>query len=572
METDGKVYVRIPLTADTRAVADFSYTFDKRYADYWEAVFQKVGGIQAEYFSAVATRGETYLIVAVTPGDYNVLVLAGVSETGRRNGKKILLASGYAPNQTVLHGRRQDIQVPMSLHTVRVRPYEGVAGGDTSAIFLSDKVGDEQQVFAPGIEAAYLADFIYNAEISNIGFLLQADPSLAGHLLNPEIFAYAGGTNMGTSLFTAPAPSVAVALDKIQFHAGIPKSSIPSGEYMTSFNVRYYAFGQSASGQMTEWNLRRGITNAANDPMGGAVRICFMEQPMATGGLTRFNRNADGSFDELHIFKTANNLVSAVSPFEVIRAPDPATANALIVAGGGGGGPANVSPTLGGGYKSAGGGAGGLLKPTNIPLSVGQYSVAVGGGGIGGDFGSNPNRGKNGQNSSITGLITYIAIGGGGGGQIADYNGGEGASGGSGGGGYLIGGAETPGQGKKGGSQGGGTGPIGAGGGGFNGQGGDGSNGNGGAGIDRDVIPAVTGIPVLVPEGFAGGGSGGGGPSGSHGGGNGSTATDPNPALRSGQPHTGGGGAGANALLAGAAINGYDGGSGIVVIRFRYIP
>jgi hypothetical protein len=545
---DGKVYVRIPLTSEyDRAIADFSHTFDKNYVDYWEAVFQKTG-TPTDYFSAVAKRGESYLIVAITPGTYNVLVLGGVNVTGRPNGEKVLLASGYAANQTIVHGQGQEIYVPMSRHTVRVRPYEGVPGGSTSVVFFAEKVGDEQRVLAPGIPGAFVADFIYNAEISNINALIQAAGSealLAGHLLNPEIFAYAGGVDVAASLFASPAPQVSVNAGAIQFYAGIPPSGISIGEYMTRFNVRYYAFGQP---EMTLWNLRRGITAASNDPLGGAVRICFTG-PWAAGGTTQFAKNTDGSFDEIHIFETVNTPL----PFEVFHAPDPAGTCALVVAGGGGGGGS-------GNLNSSGGGAGGLRNPAGFDLPVGSYTVTVGGGGIGG----NPlNRGGKGGNSSITSLLAgftdITAEGGGGGGWHQTGSGGTGAAGGSGGGGYKGGGARTPNpvQGNNGGNHG----DYGrAGGGGFSAVGG--STGDGGAGIDRNAIPAVAGpgLSGLVPDGFAGGGSGGGGPSASHGGGNGASAA------RAGQPRTGGGGAG------NYGGNGYAGGSGIAVIRFKLIP
>jgi hypothetical protein len=93
----------------------------------------------------------------------------------------------------------------------------------------------------------------------------------------------------------------------------------------------------------------------------------------------------------------------------------------ILVVGGGG---------AGGGNGGGGGGAGGYVYATNIALVNGAtYNVSVGRGGIG-----TYNANTSGNNSSITGGITYIALGGGkGGGRDTGNRTSE--SGGSGGGG-----------------------------------------------------------------------------------------------------------------------------------------
>ena len=103
------------------------------------------------------------------------------------------------------------------------------------------------------------------------------------------------------------------------------------------------------------------------------------------------------------------------------------TAQLLVVAGGGGGG-----NSIG-----AGGGAGGLVYLSSYTLNQGQYTIIVGGGGIG-QVGQQTYPTQDGQNSTInfgaTNIIT--AIGGGTGqGQSPAYNGNNNRQGGSGAGG-----------------------------------------------------------------------------------------------------------------------------------------
>ena len=107
----------------------------------------------------------------------------------------------------------------------------------------------------------------------------------------------------------------------------------------------------------------------------------------------------------------------------------------LLVAGGGGGG----------GDMAGGGGAGGYLETKNTTISAGQKTIVVGGGGIGGIHAttySYTNRGRNGADTSVTGLTT--AIGGGGGAtqhNATTHPAGNGGSGGGGSGGLLSNGA-----------------------------------------------------------------------------------------------------------------------------------
>lgn len=241
----------------------------------------------------------------------------------------------------------------------------------------------------------------------------------------------------------------------------------------------------------------------------------------------------------------------------------------LVVAGGGGGG-AN---------HAGGGGAGGLVYNSNFSVTPGtSYTVTVGAGGSKGTS-YTTQAGFDGSNS-VFGSLT--AIGGGGGGNRRD--GGTagiefGRPGGSGGGGggqgtndtpTSTGGAGTSGQGLSGGTA---SYHAGAGGGGAGTPGkttlgsvGSSSSttfpGDGGLGLPYDVSGTT--------NWYSGGGGGGGfiggpyaGSGGTGGGGNGQINGSQ---TVNGTINTGGGGGGANG---GGNANGGDGGSGIVIVRYR---
>ena len=223
----------------------------------------------------------------------------------------------------------------------------------------------------------------------------------------------------------------------------------------------------------------------------------------------------------------------------------------LVIAGGGGGG-----------AKGGGGGAGGFRTGFEGITSGTGYGITVGAGGAGGTGLSV--RGVNGANSVFD---SVTSVGGGGGGSDAGVyrNGSDGGSGGGvAGGGYgdtVAGGSATSGQGFDGGNHitsspyngggGGGAGAVGA------------TNGNGGAGL----ASSITGSSVTRAGGGGGGGdvSGSAGAAGAGGGGAGAGASD-TPAA--GTVNTGGGGgAGGNG---GGHVDGAAGGSGIVIIRYRF--
>jgi hypothetical protein len=273
-----------------------------------------------------------------------------------------------------------------------------------------------------------------------------------------------------------------------------------------------------------------------------------------------------------HIFTSPGTFtVTNTAP---VGSGNPNVADYLVVAGGG-----STTPSYG-----AGGGAGGMRVSNNpgscipsptmsplvntcgVTLSVTAYPITVGGGG------SSPS--SNGSNSVFS---TITSAGGGYGG--ANQSGQNGANGGSGGGGRSGGSGNSPPvsppQGNPGGpspagvnAQGGGGGAGGAG-----GAGGPGSSCSGPAGAGSFIADTFIGPtaptygtpgPVGSTRYFAGGGRGGADsgnpyPGGPGGGG----PSSPNNATASGQTNTGGG-AGGN------PPGGANGGSGIVMIRYKY--
>jgi len=262
----------------------------------------------------------------------------------------------------------------------------------------------------------------------------------------------------------------------------------------------------------------------------------------ATGGTVTY----DGSY-RIHTFTGAGSYT-----FTVTSATAGGTVELLVVAGGGGG-------------CGGGGGAGGLVYNASYAVSAQAYSVTVGAGGAGRtDTTAATQGGANGGNS-VFGTVT--ALGGGGGGNTGDSGYGVGSNGGSGGGGGPYGAAVRAGgtgsQGNNGGSSGTTPSPYpGGGGGGAGGAGGNGSVSTGGAG-GAGVAYSITGSSVTYAGGGGGGvyGGGTGGAGGAGGGGNGANSG----AGAGGAANTGGGGGGAS-----VGYTGGSGGSGIVVVRYRY--
>ena len=269
--------------------------------------------------------------------------------------------------------------------------------------------------------------------------------------------------------------------------------------------------------------------------------------------------------------------------FTINTAPTPANNNVsyLVVGGGGGTGTS-------GGNSAGGAGAGGfregktpatpytaspLVAPAGLPVATGSYPITVGAGGAGGDAGSAPEQPGTQGVSSIFSTITS-AGGGRGAGPVAPGVGGPGGSGGGAAGGGLgrAGGCGntppvSPPQGNN-----GGTSPPGspdANGGGGGGAGAAGTNasgptsGSGGNGVSTEI----TGSAVTRGGGGAGGAYTPAGASMGSAGSGGGGGTNANAAGNNGTANTGGGAGGPSAN---SAVDGSAGGSGIVVIRYKF--
>ncbi|WP_293320931.1 glycine-rich domain-containing protein [Phenylobacterium sp.] len=277
-----------------------------------------------------------------------------------------------------------------------------------------------------------------------------------------------------------------------------------------------------------------------------------------------------GTFTVTNVSSTpANNIVSY-----------------LVVGGGGGGGHDDAG----------GGGAGGFRElkspstpytaspldgypssPNRVTVTAQAYPITVGAGGNGAIPGSN-NCACGGSPSTGLGIVS---AGGGEGNRPPGSAGGAGGSGGGGAPGAGAGGAgntppTTPPQGQPGGAgtplsnEGGGGGGAGAAGGAGSGGAPSGTAGPGGAGVATLINPA-TGAPGPGPSQYYSGGGGGGafGTRGSGGvGGGGAGGQYPSTQAEAGTANTGGGG-GAGSSNTGPR-DGKNGGSGIVIIRYKF--
>ena len=315
-------------------------------------------------------------------------------------------------------------------------------------------------------------------------------------------------------------------------------------------------------------------------------------------GQPSFINASGGSITECGNFKI--HTFTSDGTFTINSAPTPSNNNVsyMVIAGGAGGGSSSVT--------GGGGGAGGfregetpaapytgspLKNSSGLPVSIQAYPVTVGAGGTGAVRTSPSDNiaGGNGVNSTFS---TITSAGGGGGGAVNDGGcaSSKAQTGGSGGGAMGNSTAGTgaagntppvsPPQGNNGGSAanppsyqqtggGGGAtavgqskpstyGPTG------------GAGGNGGAG----ATTSITGSPVA----YAGGGGGGadtrltpGAPAGTGGTGGGGNGVGASGCAGSGTANTGGGGGGGHGDgVPNGCKPGGNGGSGIVVIRYKF--
>ena len=365
--------------------------------------------------------------------------------------------------------------------------------------------------------------------------------------------------------FTATLPSSPTAGDVVAFK-----------DYAATFGTNNLTIGRNSSNIQGAANDSLLSTNRASvvlvyvDSTKGWLYVqesnvgdLAVSYTVATGGTI----TTSGDY-KIHTFTSSGTFtVSSVGN----SVGGGAGASYTVIAGGGSGGSGGSSVTGGGG------GAGGYREgknsgdpytasPLNAPAgltlsaSPGSYPITIGAGGAAASSGGD-NAGNVGSASTFS---TITSAGGGGGGANAAC----GSAGGSGGGGKESDGVGSAGntppvsppQGNPGGN-GSESGDFSGGGGGAGGNGGTGGPSVGGNGI----ATSITGSPV-TRAGGGGASSGAGGPGG--GGTSGSSPVWPSPAPTTGTSGTantgGGGGASPSCSNSGA------GGSGVVIIRYKY--
>ena len=302
--------------------------------------------------------------------------------------------------------------------------------------------------------------------------------------------------------------------------------------------------------------------------------------PVATGGTI----TTDGDF-KVHTFTGPGTFcVSNIGTTTPANNVD-----YMVVAGGAAGGPIAASSVTGGG-----GGAGGYRESPGsltsytasplgaspavaLPISVQGYPITVGAGGA-----ITPWPGRETCKPARSGSVsTFSTITSAGGGASGTYNGNPGLAGGSGGGG---GHGPSPGNGGAGNTpptnpaqgNGGGDGSTTDGNGGSGGGGGAAASGTNGSGTNggnggNGTPSGITGAAVTrAGGGGAGSTTGTKGSGGTGGGGNGADVS-PNVAAEAGTANTGGGGGGGADGSCGSVSNpGATGGSGVVVIRYKF--
>ena len=349
---------------------------------------------------------------------------------------------------------------------------------------------------------------------------------------------------------------------------GVMAATVPGYITGTVTSAGSGTTGDGTYGAHTYWRYVEGSTVSGHHPRVSKVYLTDssgIEYMVANFG---YDNHTDRGVYQV------GTLSAFISPAATSFTPAVSgTVEVLVVAGGGGGGRGQYSDGGGGG----GGGGGVIYNGSFAVVSGTTYTVTVGNGGAGAQGGMGDGtvvtalRGGNSQFGPL------IAIGGGGGKSQDGFPGEMGGSGGGGaGGGSPVAGGYGPGiigQGNPGGR--GGAGPYysGGGGGGAGQWGQDGpsgySPGIGGSG----AMYAISGSPVFYGGGGGGGtylsnlgytgkgGRGGGGDGGETGSGSIGTA---------GTDRLGGGGGGGTGKSSGQNLGGARGGSGVVIVRYRY--
>ncbi len=392
-------------------------------------------------------------------------------------------------------------------------------------------------------------------------------------------------TTVKTSTFTAVAGvgyfvNTTGGAVTVNLPAGTAGAVVAIKDYAGTFDTNAVTLVQNGSDK-----IGGSTVNASLETEGIAVTLVFIDSTQ--GWLVTDSGLQSEAPTAEYIAATGGTIVTSgdfkihtfTSPgtFTVSCAGNTAGSNSvdyLVLAGGGGGGSANGGGGGGGagGYRESSGAASGCYTASPLgsgvsalPVTATGFPITVGAGGAGAI-----NPGPSGAAGSNSVFSTITSTGGGRGGSNGAPNGTDGGSGGAGGHPAGSGGSGntppvSPSQGNNGGS---GAGNTGGGGGGAGAVGENASDnaavaGAGGTG----VISLINASSVTRGGGGGGnseantGGAGGAGGGGAGASGNGSDGGD-------GTVNTGGGGGGVDANPAGFSAG--DGGSGIVIIRYKF--
>ena len=341
-------------------------------------------------------------------------------------------------------------------------------------------------------------------------------------------------------------------------------------------------------------NIEGAASNFVCNQEGATITFVYVD---ATKGWVCTNSgNSEQAFLEKFVTATGGTITTSGN-FKIHTFTGPGTFCVSCAGNSGGSNTVSYMVIAGGGgcgYYNPGGGAGGyregkastdcytaspLNAPSGLPVSVQGYPITVGGGGPGGGPPNNP--GTKGNNSVFSTITSTGGGFGGGGPANASNDGGPGGSGGSGAPRNPVGGNPpgtgntppvSPPQGNNGGQShhepgvfqlGGGGGGAGAVGGSVSPAGtGASSAAAGGAG----TTSSINGTPTVRASGGSGGSDNSPRPAAAATPGGGGAGGGPSAAGSNGTANTGGGGGGSGS----GSVTGGTGGSGIVIIRYKF--
>ena len=414
------------------------------------------------------------------------------------------------------------------------------------------------------------AGFGSTGEISWNTTKITADPGNA--VSGVGYFADTSGGSFTVTLPTSPSAGDVVGIQDYTGTFGTNELTVGRNSQKINSAAADLVLGKSNSGVQL---IYVDVTEGWRVVMTGNLDDITASWVTATGG----NLVTTCGDYKLHIFTSPGTF--CVSAVGCTGTND--SADYMVIAGGGGGG-----------AQGGGGGAGGMRISYDSPLSTTPstvtaltisaqgYPITVGGGGNGST--TAPTAGASGSTSTFS---TVSSAGGGGGGSDGPKAGVAGGSGGGGGWGQAgaagntppvtppqgnTGGTGYPNTASHGGGAGGGAGAVG-------GNANCNVGGTGGVGMNTAILGSIPQAPTYGTPGpspgryFAGGGGGnanpgygGGGPGGAGGGGNGA---DPAGTVTNGTVNTGGGAGSKHNVYSTPYTNG-NGGSGIVIIRYKY--